>query len=63
MIARKNMCCLVAPSKHVNNIQANARQLSITIEELLEAVFSVRSAQRLYSEDPKLAVVAKPALV
>jgi hypothetical protein len=40
--------------KHVNNIWAIARQLPITIVEgLLEAVFSVGSAPRLYSKDPR----------
>jgi hypothetical protein len=40
--------------KHVNNTRAIARQLPITtIKEMLEAVFSVGSAQRLYSENPR----------
>jgi hypothetical protein len=43
----------VAAGKHVNHIRAIARQQPITtIEGLLEAVFSVESAPRLYSEDP-----------
>jgi hypothetical protein len=42
---------LVTVDKHVNNIQVTARQQPITVEELLEAVFSVWSALRLYSED------------
>jgi hypothetical protein len=47
------MRCLVAASKHVNDIRATARQPTITTEKLLEAVFSVRSAPRLYSEDSR----------
>jgi hypothetical protein len=44
----------VMAGKHVNNICAIARQLLITtIEELLEAVFSVGSTLRLYSKDPR----------
>jgi hypothetical protein len=39
---------------HRNYIQSIARQLSMTIEGLLETVFSVGSAPRLYSEDPRL---------
>jgi hypothetical protein len=55
-IARKNMCCLVAVGKHVSDIPTISRQPPIaTREELLEAVFSVGSAHRLYSEDPRLA--------
>jgi hypothetical protein len=39
---------------HVKDIQAVARQPPITtIEKLLEAVFSIRSTPRLYSEDPR----------
>jgi hypothetical protein len=49
------MCCLVTAGKHVNNIRAIARQPPITVEGLLEAVFSVGSAPRLYSEDSRLA--------
>jgi hypothetical protein len=53
-ITRRNMRCLVTDGKHVNNIRANARQPPITITEKgLEAVFSVGSAPRLYSEDPR----------
>jgi hypothetical protein len=44
---------LVTAGKHVNNNRAVARQPPITtIEELLEAVFSVESAPRLYNEEP-----------
>jgi hypothetical protein len=40
--------------KHINNIRAIARQLPISaVEGSLEAVFSVGSALRLYSEDPR----------
>jgi hypothetical protein len=46
---------LVAAGKHVNDIRAIPRQPPITTEKLLEAVFSVGSAPRLYSEDPRLA--------
>jgi hypothetical protein len=44
---------LVAAGKHVNDIRAIARQLLITTEELMAAVFSVGSALRLYREDPR----------
>jgi hypothetical protein len=55
-IARRNMRCLVAAGKHVSDIQAIARQLPITTTEgLLEAVFSIGAAPRLYSEDPRSA--------
>jgi hypothetical protein len=48
------MCCLVAAGKHVNDIQAVARQPPITtIEKLMEAVFTVGSILRLYSKDPR----------
>jgi hypothetical protein len=48
------MRCLVAAGKHVNHIRAIATQPSITtIEKLLEAVFSVGSVPKLYSEDPQ----------
>jgi hypothetical protein len=48
------MRCLVTAGKHINNIQAIARQPPITtIEELLRAVFSVGSAPGLYNEDPR----------
>jgi hypothetical protein len=48
------MCCLVTASKHIINIQAITRQPPITaVEGLLEAVFSVGSAPRLCSEDPR----------
>jgi hypothetical protein len=51
-----NMRCLVTASKHVNDIRIIVRQPPITtIEELLEAVFSVGSAPRLYNEDPRSA--------
>jgi hypothetical protein len=46
-IVRRNM------HSQGNNIQSIARHLSMTIEGLLEAVFSVGSTLRLYSEDPK----------
>jgi hypothetical protein len=46
------MRCLVAAGKHVDDIQAIAEQPPITtIEKLLEAVFSVGSSPRLYSDD------------
>jgi hypothetical protein len=45
---------LVVAGKHVNDIRTVVRQPPITtIEELLEAVFSVESAPRLFSEDPR----------
>jgi hypothetical protein len=45
---------LVTASKHVKNIRTIAKQPPIpTIEKLLEAVFSVSSASRLYNEDPR----------
>jgi hypothetical protein len=45
---RRDMHFLVKASKHINDIQAIARQLPVTtIEELLEAVFSVGAAPRL----------------
>jgi hypothetical protein len=45
---------LVTVGKHVDDIRANAKQPPITtIEKLLEAVFSVGFAPRLYSEGPK----------
>jgi hypothetical protein len=48
------MRCFVTAARHVNDIQATARQQPITtIERMLEAVFSVGSAPRLYSEDPR----------
>jgi hypothetical protein len=48
------MGCLVAPGKHVTDIRAIARKPPITtIEKLLEAVFSVGSAPRLFSEDSR----------
>jgi hypothetical protein len=48
------MSCLVTTHKHVNSTRAIVRQPSITtIEELLNAVFSVRSAPELYNEDPR----------
>jgi hypothetical protein len=48
------MRCLAAAGKHVNDIRPVARQPPIiTIEKLLEALYSVGSAPRLYSEDPQ----------
>jgi hypothetical protein len=47
------MGCLATAEKHVNDIRAIARQPPITIEKLLEAVFSVGSAPRLYSENSR----------
>jgi hypothetical protein len=45
---------LLAAGKHVSSIRAIDRQQSITtIKGFLEAVLSVGSALRLYSEDPK----------
>jgi hypothetical protein len=45
---------LVTTGKHVNDIRAVVRQPPIAIiEKLLEAVFSVGSAPRLYNEDPR----------
>jgi hypothetical protein len=50
------MCCFVRAGKHVSNIPAIVRQpLITTIKELLEAVFPVGSAPRLYKEDPSSA--------
>jgi hypothetical protein len=46
---------LVTTDKHVNYIWIVARQPSITIEKLLKTVFSVLSAPRLYSKDPRQA--------
>jgi hypothetical protein len=47
-----NMHCLVAARKQISDIRAIVRQQPITtIEILLEAVFSVGSFARLYSED------------
>jgi hypothetical protein len=55
-IARRNKRCLVTAGKWVNSFRAIARQLRITTKEgFLEAVFSVGSGPRLYSEDPRLA--------
>jgi hypothetical protein len=48
------MPCLATAGKHFNNIQAIAKQPPITIEKLLETVFSVGSAPRLYNEDLRL---------
>jgi hypothetical protein len=48
----KEHALLVEAGKHVNDIQTIARQQPI-IEKLLEEVFSVGSAPRLYSEDPR----------
>jgi hypothetical protein len=47
------MCWLVEAGKHVNDIRAIVRQPPITIGKLMEAVFSVVSAPRPYSEDPR----------
>jgi hypothetical protein len=47
------MHCLATAGKHVNNIRAIARLPPITIEKLVEAVFSLGSAPRLYNEDPR----------
>jgi hypothetical protein len=48
------MYCLVTAGKHINDIRDIAGQPSITtIEGLWEAVFSVGSAPRLYSEHPR----------
>jgi hypothetical protein len=44
---------LVTAGKHVNDIWAIAKRPPITTEKLLEEVFSVGSAPRLYSEDPR----------
>jgi hypothetical protein len=44
---------LVTAGKHINNIHAIARQLKL--EELSEALFSVGSTLRLYSEDRRQA--------
>jgi hypothetical protein len=50
------MRCLETAGKHVNNIRDIARQEPITItEKLLEELFSVGSAPRLHSEDPRTA--------
>jgi hypothetical protein len=47
------MLCSVTAVKHVNSVRAIARQPPITtVEGLMEEVFSVESAPRLYSEDP-----------
>jgi hypothetical protein len=42
---------MVTAGKHVTDIRAIARQPPITTEELLEAVFSVGAAPRLYNKD------------
>jgi hypothetical protein len=52
-IERRNMRCFVTAGKHINNIRAITRQSPITIGKLLEAVFSVGSAPRIYNEDPR----------
>jgi hypothetical protein len=44
---------LVAAGKHVNDIRAIRQPPITTIEKLLDAVFSVRFAPRLYVEDPR----------
>jgi hypothetical protein len=49
------MCCSVTVGKHVNEIRANGRQPPITIEKLLDAMFSFGSSPRLYKEDPRSA--------
>jgi hypothetical protein len=47
------MRCSVTADKHVNEIRDISRQPHIiTIEGLLQAVFSVGPAPRLYNEDP-----------
>jgi hypothetical protein len=48
-IARRNMRCLVTAGKY-NDIRAIARHPPITIQGLLEVVFSVGSAPRIYRE-------------
>jgi hypothetical protein len=53
-IARRIIRCSVAAGKHVNNIRAIARKPPITTTgKLLKTVFSVGSAPRLYSKDPR----------
>jgi hypothetical protein len=53
------MLCLVTAGKHVNSIQAVARQPPITTaERFLEEVFFVGSAPRLYIDDPRPAEAA-----
>jgi hypothetical protein len=53
-IVRRNMHCLVTAGKYVNDIRAIARQPPVTTTEgYLEAMFSVGTASRLYSEEPK----------
>jgi hypothetical protein len=53
-IGRRKMLRLVEAGKQVNAPRTVARQPPITtIEKLFEAVFSVGSAPRLYSEDPR----------
>jgi hypothetical protein len=48
------MRCLVTAGKRVSNIRAIARQPPITtIEGLLEAVFTVGSAPKLYSQESR----------
>jgi hypothetical protein len=47
------MRCLVTGGKHVNGVRTMASQPPITIQELLEVMFSVVSAPRLYSENPR----------
>jgi hypothetical protein len=51
---------LVTADKHVNDNGAITRQPPITtIEKLLEAVFSVGSAPRLYKKGPKAVQVTR----
>jgi hypothetical protein len=52
------MCRLVTVGKHVNIIRVIARQLPVTtIEGLLETLFSVTSAPRLYKRGLNLAAL------
>jgi hypothetical protein len=53
MIARKKMGCFVASVKHVSDIRAIVREPSLTMITVLEAVSSVGSAPRLFSEDSR----------
>jgi hypothetical protein len=54
------MRCLLTAGKHVNDIQAIARQPpETTIKGMLEAVISVGSAPRLYSEDSRPEYITK----
>jgi hypothetical protein len=54
------MRCLVTAGKHINDIRFIARQPPITtIDGLLDAVFSVRSAPKVCREDPRPAEVVE----